>query len=81
MVKKIHGTVHGTAIELDEAVGLRDGERVEVTVASLQTRSPAWGEGLKRCAGALAASWTEQDDRILEQIYRDRKADSRPEAR
>ena len=39
----------------------------------------AWGEGLRRCAGAFAADWTEDDDRILEEIYRDRKSDSRKE--
>lgn len=81
MIRKIHGTVHGTAIELDENLGLRDGERVEVTVEHLGSGGAAWGEGLRRCAGALAHSWTEDDDRILEQIQRERKTDPRPEVR
>jgi len=25
-----------------------------------------WGEGLRRCAGALTSEWTDEDDRILE---------------
>ena len=38
-----------------------------------------WGEGLRKCAGALADEWTEEDDRILEEIYQERKRDTRPE--
>jgi hypothetical protein len=38
------------------------------------------GEGLRRCAGALANDWSEDDDCILEEIYRERKHDSRPES-
>jgi hypothetical protein len=32
-----------------------------------------------KTAGLLADSWTEDDDRILEEIYRDRKRESRRE--
>jgi len=38
-----------------------------------------WGDGLRRCAGALADEWTEEDDRILEEIYQQRKYDTRLE--
>jgi len=38
-----------------------------------------WGEGLRACAGALAKEWTEEDDRILEEIYQQRKHSGRPE--
>jgi hypothetical protein len=38
-----------------------------------------WGEGLRRCAGALADEWTGDDDRILDEIHQDRKHDSREE--
>jgi hypothetical protein len=76
-----HGFVRGKLIEVSDDLGLSEGEQVEVTVTQLEERpaKPGWGEGLRRCAGALADSWTEADDRILEQIYLDRKTDTRPE--
>jgi hypothetical protein len=41
---------------------------------------PGWQPGSKRtAAGMLADSWTEEDDRILEEIYRDRKRETRRE--
>lgn len=33
----------------------------------------AWGEGIRRSAGALADRWTEEDDRVLAEIQADRK--------
>jgi len=36
-----------------------------------------WIEGLRRCAGALANEWTDEDDRILEEIYQSRKLNRR----
>lgn len=79
MIRKVEGTVHGNSIEVAEELGLHDGDRVELTVEKISKRTEPWGEGLRRCAGALADSWTEEDDRILEQIYRDRHHDTRPE--
>ncbi len=38
-----------------------------------------WGDGLRRCAGALADEWSEEDDRILEELHQDRKRDTRRE--
>ncbi len=41
---------------------------------------PGWQPGSTRtAAGMLADSWTEEDDRILEEIYRDRKRETRRE--
>jgi hypothetical protein len=41
---------------------------------------PGWQPGSRRtAAGMLADSWTEEDDRILEEIYRDRKRETRRE--
>jgi hypothetical protein len=41
---------------------------------------PGWQPGSKRtAAGMLADSWTEEDDRILEEIYRDRRRETRRE--
>jgi hypothetical protein len=56
MTKTIHGKVHGKTIELDQDLGVPDGQKVEVTIQIVRT-SPGtepWGEGLRRCAGALA---------------------------
>lgn len=78
MVKAAHGKVHGKTIELVEDLGLSDGQEVEVQVTVLPA-SGRPGEGLQRCAGALAKDWTEEDDRILEEIHKDRKRDTRRE--
>jgi hypothetical protein len=41
---------------------------------------PGWRPGSTRtAAGMLADSWTAEDDRILEEIYRDRKRETRRE--
>jgi hypothetical protein len=74
----MQGIVHGKTIELAEEIGVGDGEQVEVSVRVVSKRR-SWGEGLQRCAGALAREWTEEDDRILEEIHQERKRDSRGE--
>jgi hypothetical protein len=78
MSQILQGIVHGKTIELAEELGLADGEKVEVFVRAV-SRKQLWGEGLRRCAGALAEEWSEDDDRILEEIYQDRKRDLRRE--
>jgi hypothetical protein len=78
MTKIIHGVVHGKTIELDEDPGVGEGQQVQITIKSLRAKKP-WGEGLRRCAGALANEWTDEDDRILEEIHQDRKRDTRRE--
>jgi hypothetical protein len=49
----IHGVIHGRTIHLEEDPGIGDGQTVEVVVRSVSPPK-AWGEGLRRCAGALA---------------------------
>jgi hypothetical protein len=71
MHKTLYGKVHGKIIELDEDPGVAEGENVEITIKTFPAKKP-WGEGLRRCAGALADEWTEEDDRILEMINRER---------
>ena len=78
MTKLLHGVVHGRTIELDNDPGLKDGQLVEVQVKVVPPPNQ-WGEGLRRCAGSLASEWTDEDDRILEEIYQERKRDTRPE--
>jgi hypothetical protein len=71
-----HGIVRGKTIELDENPGVAEGQHVQVTIKTVPAKGPC-GEGLRRCAGALADEWTAEDDRILEQIHQDRKRDAR----
>ena len=79
MIKKSQGTAHGKVVQFDDDLGFPEGERVQATIEVVEPHNAVWGEGLKRCAGALADSWTAEDDRVLEQIYRERKADPRLE--
>jgi hypothetical protein len=72
MNKVLHGVVHGKTIELSESPGMADGQEVEVVVKFSMPSRP-WGEGIRSSAGALAGQWTEEDDRILEQIHQSRK--------
>lgn len=76
MTKTIHGTVHGRTIELDEDLGVADGQEVEVQV-KLVTPARKWGEGILRTAGALADDpyW----DAIMEEVHRARKLERRPQ--
>jgi hypothetical protein len=78
MTKTIHGKVHGKTIELDEELGVPDGQEVEITVRTMvpsATRQP--GEGFLRTEGALADDpyW----DAIMEEIHEERKKDTRRE--
>jgi|OpeIllAssembly_1097287.scaffolds.fasta_scaffold1099372_1 hypothetical protein len=72
MISTIHGRVQGKTIVLDEPLGLPLGQDVEVVVTPISRRRP-WGEGILRSAGALADTWSEEDDRILAEIHEDRK--------
>ncbi len=75
----LRGVVHGNTIELEQALGLPDGETVNVTIERLtQTdrRLPP-GEGIRRAEGAWAED-AEELDKFLEWNRRQRKV-SRPE--
>jgi hypothetical protein len=71
-MKPLTGVVHGNRIDLDGDLGLPDGQEVEVLVRPKRFRE-AVGGGLQRCAGAMTSLWTDDDDRILEEIQRDRE--------
>src|SRR4051794_10215248 len=64
MTKTIHGRAHGRTIELDEDLGVPDGQVVRVAVEALPPPEPgqlAPGEGLRRAFGAWAADPEELD--------------------
>lgn len=86
MTKTLRGVVRGKMIELDQDLGVVDGQEVEIQVTMLRPKKrlpgppPGWQPGRpSTTAGALADSSTEDDDRILEEIYRDRKREGRRE--
>ena len=79
MIRRVHGIVHGKTIEIEEELGLPDGDKVSIVIENSQSSLDKWGEGLKRCAGALVDECTEEDDKILDDIYTSRHSDSRPE--
>lgn len=70
MNKTIHGIVHGKTIELDEELGVADGQEVEVSVKIVQANGK-WGEGILRSAGALAND--DEWDAIMKELYEARK--------
>ena len=72
MTKTIHGKVHGKIIELDEDLGVAEGQEVAVQVKVVSSTT-TWGESLRRCAGALAD--IPGLDEHMEQILRERKTD------
>jgi hypothetical protein len=70
MTKTIYGKIHGKTIDLDEDLGVADGQEVEVQVTIAQP-ARKWGDGILRTAGALADA-TEWNS-TMEQIHRQRK--------
>jgi hypothetical protein len=76
----MQGVIHGNTIELDSNPGLEDGQKVQLVlrVSKLPGPPPKWTPGCTITAGGmLADQWTEEDDRLLEEIYQDRKRDRR----
>jgi hypothetical protein len=67
----LRGVVHGKTVELTDDPGMEDGQLVEVILRVAKGGSPT--EGLRRSAGALADTWSEEDDQILDQIQQDRR--------
>ena len=84
MSKILRGKVHGKTIELDEDLGVVEGQEVEVQVTVVHPKKrlpgppPGWQPGRPSpTAGRLADSWTTEDDQILDEIYRQRKRETR----
>jgi hypothetical protein len=72
MTKTINGKIHGKTIELDEDLGVPDGQEVQVQV-TIVPPARKWGEGILRSAGG----WVDypEMDAIMEKIQRGRKGD------
>ena len=78
MTKILHGKIHGKTIHLTEDLGLAEGQEIEVSVRTVPTAGPRQpGDGFRRTEGALADDphW----DAIMEEIYQERKMDTRRE--
>jgi hypothetical protein len=82
VTKLLRGVIHGRTIELDTDTGLEDGRKVEVILRAkeLPGPPPGWKPGSREtAAGMMASHWTEEDDRILDDIDQERLKDSRRE--
>lgn len=77
MIKILHGKVHGRTIELDEDPCVADGQEVEVQMKVVASPGESTGEGFSRTEGALADD--EEWDAIMEEVYRAREWERRPE--
>jgi hypothetical protein len=77
-IKKLHGTVRGKTIELEEEVGVPEGQKVEVQVRTITATTKHSGDGLRRTEGALAddTEW----DAIMDEIHQRRKLERRAPA-
>jgi len=75
MTKTIHGKVHGRTIELDEDLGVAEGQEVEIQVRVISKVARTPGEGFLRTEGARADD-TEWDS-IMEEIHQARKLELR----
>jgi hypothetical protein len=83
MTKTVRGIVRGRIIELDGDLGVAEGQEVEVQVTTTngarkrkQLPGPPSGwqpGGKKTVAGVLSDLNTDEEDRLLEEIQRDRK--------
>ena len=71
MQQIVTGTVHGKTIVVDTPLGVSEGQQVEVVVRTVEPLQTC-GEGAKNSVGGEADYWTEEDDRIMDQIYRER---------
>jgi hypothetical protein len=72
MTKTVHGIVRGKTIELNEDLGVAEGEEVEVELRTLAKPSRTPGEGFLHTEGALDGDieW----DAVMDEIYRARRS-------
>lgn len=72
MIKSVHGRVHGKHIELDEDLGIPDGQEVELTVRATD-REQSQEECIGRWAGIAPEDEAEFNE-IFAQLERERKS-------
>jgi len=74
--KLVRGVVHGKSIELNQDLGLSEGQEVEVRI-TVVAKSQRWGVGIVRSAGG----WADypEVEAAMDQIQQDRKLDRRPQ--
>ena len=74
MIKTVQGVVRGRIVEIEDDLGMAEGQKVEVQVRA--ARPGQWGEGIRRSAGG----WAEypEMDAIMEKIQQERKLERRP---
>jgi hypothetical protein len=72
MTKTFNGKIHGKTIELDEDLGVADGQEVQIQV-TIVPPARKWGEGILRSAGG----WVDypEMDAIMEKIHQGREGD------
>lgn len=70
MSTTVSGTLYGDTIKLDKPLNMASGQKVEIVLRPVLEQA-TWGEGLKRCAGALA-DFPEMDT-VLDEIYQSRR--------
>jgi hypothetical protein len=70
LTRHVQGVIHGKTIELDQDLGMADGQRVSIEVQVDLPASP-WGEGIRRSAGIAAD--VPGFDEAFEQVQRDRE--------
>lgn len=51
MIRRVHGIVHGKTIEIEEELGLSDGDKVSIVIEGPQSGQDKWGVRLPRKAG------------------------------
>lgn len=56
------------ALQPQRSIDVAEGQEVEIQV-KVVPQPLQWGEGLRRCARALANESTKEDDSILEEIH------------
>jgi hypothetical protein len=78
MQQQLSGVVHGNAIVLDGPPLLPEGQRVEVIVREWSEKSPRTGTSPEEDE-STPEWWTDEDDRILQEIYHARKQGRRGE--
>jgi hypothetical protein len=71
----LEGIIHGNIIELQNSLGFQDGQKVFVSVTVAPTEQESAAEN-RYPRGSRALHWTEQDDQILAELYRQRQADT-----